>query len=446
MPAAPADSAIYRELLGDAETAALFTDSAEVRAMLLVEGALARVQGALGVIPADAAAFIDRASREVQIDPAALATETARNGVPVPGLLAAFRKATEAPEPMRWLHWGATSQDIVDTALALRLRRVLDLWENRLTGLIACLGHLAETHADLPMAARTYGQAATPSTFGAQVASWGRPLLRHRDRLPAVRSDVLQVSLSGAAGTLSAMGPQGPQVRAALAEALSLSDPGASWHSERDGIAGLGGWMAGLTATLGKMGEDLILLTATGLSEVRIAGAGGSSTMPQKQNPVGPSVLVALARQVIGLSSTLTGAGLHRQARDGAAWFTEWLTLPQMFISTGRALALAGDLAGRIQPDHVAMARVLETDAGTIHAEALTFALTDRMPRPEAETAVKRLCAEALATGTDLRELAARDWPRIAIPLALGESPAEANAFAAAAKTPEFSKIPARSL
>jgi 3-carboxy-cis,cis-muconate cycloisomerase len=435
MPASPADSTIYRDLFGDAETAALFTDSAEVRAMLLVEGALARVQGALGLIPADAAAFIDRASREVQIDPSALASETARNGVPVPGLLAAFRKAAEAPDLMRWLHWGATSQDIVDTALALRLRRVLDLWETRLTALIAALGKLAAAHADLPMAARTYGQAATPSTFGAQVASWGRPLLRHRDRLQALRNDVLQVSLSGAAGTLSAMGAKGPQVRATLADALGLSDPGASWHSERDGIAALGAWMAGLSATLGKMGEDLILLTATGLSEVRITGAGGSSTMPQKQNPVGPSVLVALARLVIGLSATLTGAGLHRQARDGAAWFTEWLTLPQMCISLGRALALADDLAGRVQPDSEAMARVLQADAGTIHAEALTFALTDRMPRPEADAAVKRLCAEALQTGTDLRKLAARDWPGLTVQLVLGQAPAEARAFAAAAKT-----------
>ncbi|MBL9049948.1 MAG: 3-carboxy-cis,cis-muconate cycloisomerase [Tabrizicola sp.] len=434
MPASPADSAVYRDLFGDAETAAFFTDSAEVRAMLLVEGVLARVQGALGVIPADAAAFIDRASREVRIDPAALAAETARNGVPVPGLLAAFRKSTEAPEPMRWLHWGATSQDIVDTALALRLRRVLELWDARLTELIAALGHLAETHAELPMAGRTYGQAATPTTFGAQVASWGRPLIRHRDRLVALREYVLQVSLSGGAGTLSAMGPQGPQVRAALAEALGLADPGASWHSERDGIAALGAWMAGLCATLGKMGEDLILLTATGLNEVRIAGAGGSSTMPQKQNPIGPSVLVALTRQVIGLSATLTGAGLHRQARDGAAWFTEWLTLPRMCVSTGRALALAAEVAGRIQPDAAAMERVLRTDAGTIHAEALTFALTDRMPRPEAVVAVTRLCAEGLATGTDLLTLAARDWPGLAVPLALGEARAEARAFAAAAR------------
>lgn len=436
MPAAPADSAIYKDLLGDPETAALFSDSAELRAMLLVEGALARVQGALGLIPHDAAGFIDRASREVQIDPSALAVETARNGVPVPALLTAFRKATDAPDMMRWLHWGATSQDIMDTALALRVRRMLELWEARLGVLIAALGVMAAAHADLPMAARTYGQAATPSSFGALVASWGRPLLRHQQRLAAVRADVLNVSLSGAAGTLSAMGAQGPAVRAGLAKALGLSDPGASWHSERDGMAALAGWIAGLAATLGKMGEDLILLSQTGLSEVRIAGAGGSSTMPQKQNPVGPSVLVALARQVIGLASVLTGAGLHRQMRDGAAWFTEWLTLPQLCVSTGRVLALAGDLAARITPDAAAMARVLDADAGTIHAEALTFALAGQMTRPEAEQQIKALCAQAIATGDDLRRLAETAWPDLpdVWQPSLGEAPAEARAFAALTK------------
>lgn len=436
MPAAPADSALYRGLFGDPDTAALFSDSAEVRAMLLVEGALAEVQGGLGLIPADAAAFIHRAAREVQIDPAALADRTARNGVPVPALLDAFRKAAGAPDLMRWLHWGATSQDIMETALALRLRRLLDLWEDRLSRLIEGLGRLAEAHADLPMAARTYGQIATPSTFGAQVAGWGRPLLRYRDRMSALRGDLLVVSLGGAAGTLSALAGQGPAVRAGLAARLDLADPGASWHAERDRIIGFGGWMAGVAATLGKMGEDLILLTQSGLSEVTLAGAGASSTMPQKQNPVAPSVLVALARQVAGLSATLAGAGLHRQMRDGAAWFTEWLVLPQMCLSCGRALALAADLAGRITPDPAAMSRVLEADGGTIHAEALTFALSAHLPRPEAEAAVKALWARAMAGEGDLRDLAALDWPDLApeaLPL-LGEAPAEARAFATRAR------------
>jgi len=433
MPAAAADSAIYQGLMGDAETAALFSDSAEIRAMLLVEGALARVQGELGLIPQDAAAFIDRAAREVVIDPATLAAETARNGVPVPALLTAFRKAAGAPEPMAWLHWGATSQDIIDTALALRLRRVIEIWAARLDGLIADLGHLAAAHADVPMAARTYGQVATPSSFGAQVASWGRPLLRHRARLAAVRDDVLQVSLAGAAGTLSAMGPQGPRVRAGLAAALDLTDPGTGWHSERDGIASLGAWMAGLTASLGKMGEDLILLVQSGLGEVRIAGAGGSSTMPQKQNPVGPAVLVALARQVAGLNATMGQAVMHRQARDGAAWFTEWLTLPQMCQSTAKSLALAVDLSARIAPDVDAMARVLDAGGGTIHAEALVFALTAHMPRPAAETEVKTLVAQVLADGSDLRDLARSAWPDLKVPLGLGTAPDDARAFAALA-------------
>lgn len=439
MPASPADSLMYRALFGDDETAQLFTDSAEVRAMVLVEGALAKVQGELGLIPETAAAFLHRAGFEVQIDPAGLAVETGRNGVPVPALVEAMRKALEAPEHAAWLHWGATSQDIMDTALALRLKRVLALWQARLDRIITDLGALAQAHADLAMPGRTYGQVATPTTFGAVVAEWGAPLIRHRDRLGDVMAGVAQVSLSGAAGTLSAMGPQGPDVRAALARSLGLSDPGASWHSTRDGIAALGAWMAGLTASLAKMGEDLILLCQSGIDEVALPGAGASSTMPQKQNPVGPSVLVALARQVGGLSGTLTGAVIHRQERDGVAWFTEWLTLPQICILTGAALSRAGDVVGRIAPQPQAMARNMARNHGLIHAEAISFALARRLPRPEAQVRIKALCAEAMETGTDLRRLVARDWPEtdwqteIADTL-VGQAPAMARSFAARAR------------
>ena len=434
MPAAPADSALYAGLLGDAQTAVFFSDAAEIEAMLLVEGALARVQGELGLIPQESAAIIDAASRSIAPDPSALAAETAVNGVPVPGLIAAFRKAMNAPEHAQYVHWGATSQDIMDTALALRLKQVLPVWEARLDGLLQQLARLAETHAELPMAARTYGQAATPTSFGAVAASWGRPLLRWRARLEALKPDLLQVSLSGAAGTLSAMGPQGPKIRAALAQTLGLSDPGSSWHSERDGIAAFASWMAGLAASLGKMGEDLILLTQSGIGEVTISGAGGSSTMPQKQNPVAPSVLSAIARQCAGLAGILLGAGVHRQQRDGAAWFAEWLTLPQLCVSTGRALAAAGDLANAMSPDPEAMARGLSQGHGLIFAEALSFALTDRMPRPQAQAAVKALCAEALR-GEDLLALAARDfpgteWHHILRKGMLGQAPAEASHFA----------------
>ncbi len=444
MPASPADSPLYRGLFSDDPTAALFSDSAEIRAMLLVEGALARVQGQLGLIPETAAAAIDRAAREVLIDPAALARETAVNGVPVPALVAAFRKEMAAPELAQYIHWGATSQDVMDSALALRLRRVLALWQDRLAALRGALGDLAAQHAALPMAARTYGQVAVPTSFGAVIAGWGWPLLQHTQDLQALAPRLARVSLSGAAGTLAAMGPTGPQVRAGLAAALDLHDPGHSWHSDRSGIAAFAAWMAGLLASLGKQGEDLILMTQSGLEEVRIAGAVGSSTMPQKQNPVGPSVLVALARQGGALAGALQGAAIHRQQRDGAAWFTEWLTLPQLAISTGRALALAGDLAGRITPDPTAMARGLDDGAGLIHAEALSFALAARLPRPEAQARIKALCAEARPGGPALPDLVARDFPGLVLPEGgLGTAPEEARAFARAVQVFSGTRPPA---
>jgi 3-carboxy-cis,cis-muconate cycloisomerase len=436
MPASPADSALYRSLFGDDDTARLFSDSAEVRAMLLVEGALAKVQGDLGLIPADAAAFIDRATREVQIDPVALAAGTAQNGVPVPALLAQFRKVAGAPELTQYLHWGATSQDIMDTALALRLRRVMDLWDQRLGGLLMQLGALAALHAELPMAARTYGQIATPTSFGAVIASWGWPLLDQRAELSQLRPQLLRLSLSGAAGTLSAMGPDAPKVRAALARQLDLIDPGHSWHTDRSGISRLAGFTAGLAASLGKFAEDLILLTQSGLAEVSLQGGGGaSSTMPQKENPVGPAALAALGRMVQGLAATVQGAGLHRQQRDGAAWFTEWLALPQLCILTGRMLTLASMITSQITPDAAAMARPLTVGGGLIHAETFSFALATSMPRPAAQARLKTLCAEALATATPLVTLMARDfpetdWAALISTTALGQAPIDARAFA----------------
>ena len=432
MPASLADSPLYQPLFGD-DTARFFTDSMQIRAMLLVEGALAQVQGKAGLIPQPAADHIARAAREVQIDPAALAAETAANGVPVPALVAAFRKEMKAPEHAQYVHWGATSQDIMDTGLALRLGKVIALWDARLAGLLADLGRLAARHADLPMAARTYGQVATPTAFGALVAGWGRPVLRHRQRLQVLAPDLALVSLSGAAGTLAAMGPEGPALRAALAEALNLRDPGQSWHSERDRIGAFAAWMAGLAASLGKMGEDLILLTQSGIAEVGIRGAGGSSTMPQKQNPVGPSVLVALAHQIGALAAAFQGAGLHRQQRDGAAWFVEWLTLPQLCISTGAAISRAQDLMQAIQPQPRAMARSLDDGCGTIFAEAYSFLLARQMPRPDAQARIKSLCAEARLQGQSLSDLVRRDFPDLDLSDAggLGTAPTDARAFAA---------------
>ena len=436
MPASPLDSAIYRRLFSDDEGAQLFTDSAELRAMMLVEGALARVQGEMGLIPELSARAIHRASLELQLDPGGLAVETGESAVVVPALVQAFRAAMQAPEHAQYLHWGATSQDISDTGLILRLRQVIGLQETRITEVLRCLAALAEAHAALPMAGRTWGQAATPTSFGAVAAGWGMPLVHLLEELGPLRERLLVVSLSGAAGTLSAMGPRGAEVRAGLAQALGRSDPGRSWHSTRDAIAAYSAWMTRAAASLGKMGEDLILMTQSDSREMRLQSSGGSSTMPQKRNPVQPTLLAAIARQSIGLDAIMQGAVIHRQQRDGVAWFTEWMSLPQICMLSLRALAAASEMLRGLDPDPARMLAGIDDGRGLIHAEALSFALTEYMPRPEAQMQVKALCGEVQAGRGSLRELAGRKWSeadlaRVFDPSAqMGSAPAEARAFA----------------
>lgn len=437
MPATPFDSAHLHQLFATGETARLFSDNAEIRAMMLVEGALAQAQGAQGVIPETAAAFIQRCSVECQVDPAALAQATGQNGVSVPAFVAAFREAMNAPEHGQYLHWGATSQDILDTALMLRLRQALALHEERLRATLAALARLAQDHAETPMAARTYGQHATPMSFGAQAAAWGWPLLTALKELPALRDTCLLVSLSGAAGTASALGPDPAGLRAAMAGKLNLTDPGHSWHTDRTPVLKIADWLTRSALAAGKMGEDLVRATQSGIAEVRLGGSGGSSTMPQKQNPVGPSAMVALARHTQGLNATLQGAAIHAQQRDGAAWFTEWLCLPQLVLSTAAAMTHMQTQAETLTPDADAMAQTLDATGGLLMAEALSFALADQMPRPEAQAVSKALCKQARDTGTPLSQVAMAAHPDLPASLfeavtQMGTAPQEARDFSQA--------------
>jgi len=441
MATTPFDSAMLRDLFHDAEIGKLFTDSAEVRAMMIVEGTLAKVQGAAGVIPEISAQAIHRASLEIQIDPGGLSKAAGQNGVVVPAFVAAYRKAMDAPEHAQYMHWGATSQDIIDSGLMLRLKQVVGIYEARITSLIGMLAALAQTHAELPMAARTWGQIATPTSFGAVVAAWGFPLLDHLDRLTELRKRLLVASLSGAAGTSSALGDDPTALRVEFAKGLGLNTPKGSWHSCRDAVAEFAGWLTGVTGTLGKLGEDLLLMAQSGIDEVSFEAGGASSTMPQKSNPVGASLLVALARQVAALNGAMQGAVVHRQQRDGAAWMVEWMSLPQMVMATGKALIAAQTLAQTLSPNPDAMRRNLDPGDGLIYAEALTFALATNMPRPTAQDQVKALCKRVQETGTPLPNLVAEAWPdadysAVFTPASqLGLAPQSARDFALAAKS-----------
>ncbi|MEM7269757.1 MAG: 3-carboxy-cis,cis-muconate cycloisomerase [Pseudomonadota bacterium] len=423
MAVTPFDSAIYRDLYGDAEVGALFTDSAEVRAMLLFEGALARVQGRMGLIPETAAAAIDRASQTVMIDPAGLAEGTASAGVPAPALVEAFRKAMEAPEHAAYIHWGATSQDVVDTGLMLRLRRALEIIDARLDALTQTLSGKASDYAETAMAARTRSQIATPTTLGAKIAVWRAPLMRCRERLAEARPRVLRLSLAGASGNLAAMGAQGPEVAAALAAELNLAHDPVPWHAARDGVAELAAQMALTTGALGKIGADLILLMQSEVREVTAGAGGGSSTMPHKSNPVGPEVLITLARANAGLTGRAFEAQIHANEREGAAWALEWMTLPQMVVAAAAALRHAQTLAETLAPRPETMAANMDATKGMMLAEAATFALAEHMPRPEAQALVKTAVKTAAERGAHLRDVleaevkAQIDWDAVFDPL-----------------------------
>jgi 3-carboxy-cis,cis-muconate cycloisomerase len=406
---------VYRALLADAEVSTLLGDAAQARAMVAVERALARVEGRLGVIDPAAAARIDEALAGFDPDLADLARGTGSAGVPVPALVAQLRRAVGGPAAT-FVHWGATSQDVVDTALVLQLREVLAVLGARLDGLVQALARLAEAHRDTPTVARTRFQQALPTTFGLKVAGWLAPLPRHRERLGELKPRLLTVQFGGAAGNLAALGDRGVEVMEALAAELGLACPPMPWHSQRDGLCELASWLALVSGSLGKMGLDVLLLAQNEVGEVREAEGGGSSTMPQKSNPVLAEALVALARRNATLTGAMHQAALHAQERDGAAWQLEWATLPEMATTTAAALAHAGRLAGTLVVDAGRMRAVLDETNGLLLAEAVSFALAGHMPRAEAQGLVKAACKEALASGRDLLEVvaertdAAVDW------------------------------------
>ncbi len=421
MTVSPLDSALYGALLSDAETAALFDDRADMRAMLAVEAALARAEAKLGIIPAEAAERIARTAENLEIEPATLAAGTASAGVPVPALVESLRQAAGG-EAAAYVHWGATSQDIIDSALLLRLRSALEIHERRLAALIEQLAALAEAHRATVMAGRTRSQQATPITFGLKVAGWLAPLLRQRARLNEIRPRLLLVSFGGAAGTLAALGERGLEVAEALAGELALGMPPGPWHSQRDGLAELGGWLALTTGALGKIGQDVALLAQSEVSELHEGAGGGSSTMPQKANPVASETLVTAARMNAGLLATLHQAMLPEHERGGVAWQLEWLTLPQMVVLTGAALRQAVALIGGLQVDVRRMRANLDASNGLILAEAASFALARHMPRPEAPALVKAACRDAIAQQRHLIDLLAErvdaplDWQTLRDP------------------------------
>ncbi len=401
------DSLIYSRLFGDEEIGSLISDRALIREMLRVEAALAGAQAELGTIPVESAEAIDAAAEALDISPSDLAVRTLRDGVPVPALVAALREAMKAAGEGRhaeFLHAGATSQDVMDTATVLCLGRILDVIEQRLSRLSAALAGAADANRNLVIAARTRNRIATPTTLGLRIAGWLAPLLRHRDRLNHLRPRLLVVSLAGASGNLSAFRGRGLETARMVAERLGIGVPDAPWHTARDGVAELASLLSLITGSLGKMSQDLLL--SAQLDEGISAGSGGeSSTMPHKVNPVLQETVVALARSNAADVAQVHAAMVHAQEREGSAWSQEIRVLPGMLVATGTALRHAIGLAASISVDEARLAESLAVTRGMMMAEAASFALSDHIGLARARDAVKSACEEAVRTGRPLRDV-----------------------------------------
>jgi 3-carboxy-cis,cis-muconate cycloisomerase len=403
-------------LFSTADFLEIFSNRRILQGMLDFEAALARAEAVHGIIPSKAAAAIESQCRAELFDVAAIAREAASAGnlaIPLVKALTAS-VATRNPEAARFVHFGATSQDAIDTGLILQLRDAITRIQSDLERLSRALAALAHEHKHTAMVGRTWMQQALPITFGLKVAGWYSAIERHRTRLRELRSRVLVLQLGGAAGTLAGLvsfappGTDALTIVAAVAKDLDLGVPDLPWHAERDRIAEVGAFFGLLTGTLGKIARDVSLLMQTEIAEVfepAAEGRGGSSTMPQKRNPVGSAIALSAAIRVPGLVSTLLAAMPQENERGMGNWHAEWETLPEIARLTAGALAQMIQVVEGLEVDRDRMAKNLALNLDLVLAEAVTLALVRGMGRPAAHELVQRACRSAIERKRQLRDV-----------------------------------------
>jgi 3-carboxy-cis,cis-muconate cycloisomerase len=403
MPSTPFDSAIFRDAFGAPAMRAVFSDEAAVRRWVEVEVALAAAEARAGVIPAEAVEAIRAAARPEAIDLAKLKVETDLVGYPIVGVV--HQLARQAGEAGRYVHWGATTQDIMDTATVLQVREALGLIEADLAAIDAALAALAARHRDTVMAGRTHLQHALPVTFGYKAAVWLAMVRRHRQRLAELRPRVLVGQFAGAAGTLASLGDKGLAVHDALMDELGLARPEAPWHVARDGLAETVAFLGLVTGSLAKIATDVILMMQTEVAEAFepfVAGRGSSSTMPQKRNPISCEYIVAAARIVRGHVGLMLDAMAADHERATGPWQLEWVAIPEAFLAAGGALRQSRFMLEGLIVDAGRMRRNLDLTDGLIAAEAVMMALAQHTGRGAAHDLVYGACRSALDKGTTL--------------------------------------------
>jgi len=393
---------------------AIFSDHGRLQAMLDFEAALARGEARIGAIPQGAGAAIAEQCRADFFDVDALGAGAAQSGntaIPLVKELTA-RVAARDRDAARYVHWGATSQDAMDTGLVLQLREALVVLESDLARLAAALAALAQAHAATPLAGRTWLQQGPPVTLGLKAAGFLSAVERHRVRLGELKKRVLVLQFGGAVGTLAALGPRAGEVAAAVGGTLGLAVPDLPWHAQRDRVAEVATTLGLLVGTLGKLARDVSLLMQTEVGEVAepsTSGRGGSSTMPHKRNPVGCAVILAAAARVPALASVMLSAIVQEHERGLGGWHAEWETLPEICALAAGALAQAIVIVEGLHVDAARMAKNLDLTQGLILAEAVSIALAEKLGKAKAHELVEEAAARSVAERLPLRDALAAD-------------------------------------
>jgi 3-carboxy-cis,cis-muconate cycloisomerase len=392
----------------------VFSNRATLQAMLDFEAALARAEARAGFIPASAAPAIEAKCRAELYDMTVLARAAASAGnlaIPLVKQLTLLvaRKENDAA---RYVHWGATSQDTIDTGRVLQLRQALALISSELDLFAVILGELVHKNRATLVVARTWMQQALPTTFGFKVAGWLDAIDRHRARLAETQERCLVLQFGGAVGTMAALGVRGLDVAANLAKELQLPLPALPWHSHRDRMGEIAATLGLFSGTLGKIARDISLHTQTEVGELfepSADGRGGSSTMPHKRNPVTSAVVLSAAARVPALVGTMLGAMVQEQERGLGGWHAEWETLPDIVRLTAGALHHLMTTVSELEVDPERMRQNLDVTHGLIFAEAVAMALAEKMPRSDAHELVQEASKRAQTTRRDLRSILAQD-------------------------------------
>ncbi|MEH2533084.1 3-carboxy-cis,cis-muconate cycloisomerase [Bradyrhizobium sp. AZCC 1588] len=407
-------SPLLAPMLSSAAMRAVCDDMASLQNMLDFEAALARAEAAAGVIPASAADPITSACRAESFDIAALAEAATKAGnlaIPLVKALTANVARSDAAAA-RFVHWGATSQDVIDTAVMLGLRAGIDALLADIDCAIAGFAGLARQHRHTPVVARTWLQHALPMPFGLKLAEYAAALHRSKLRLQRVRSEALALQFGGAAGTLAALGDKGLAVAEKLAEELKLPLPDAPWHTHRDRIAEAASVLAIIAGTCGKIARDVSLMMQTDVGEAfepSGEGRGGSSTMPHKRNPVAAASALAAATMAPNLAATIFAAQVQDHERSAGPWHAEWPTLPTLLLVTSRALAAIVDIAEGLEVDAARMRANLDATDGLIMAEAVAMALAEKIGKSDAHHLLEAASRKAVKDKKHLRDVLLED-------------------------------------